>query len=92
VIAARIFFEKPSTNGTSSIEIFCLEPSKEYTPVSIAMEATTQVEWYCLIGGAKKWKEGLLSKEILIEQQKIIFNAEKYSQRKWTILNSFFLE
>ena len=77
VIAARIFFDKPSEHGTSPIEIFCLEPSKEYTPVSIAMEATTQVEWYCLIGGAKKWKEGPLSKEVWVEQKKIIFNAEK---------------
>jgi len=89
VIAARIFFEKPSTNGTSSIEIFCLEPSKEYTPVSIAMEATTQVEWYCLIGGAKKWKEGLLSKEIFIEQQKIIFNAEKITNENGQYLIRF---
>jgi S-adenosylmethionine:tRNA ribosyltransferase-isomerase len=89
VIAARIFFEKPSTNGTSTIEIFCLEPSKEFTPVSIAMEATTQVEWYCLIGGAKKWKEGLLSKEILIEQQKIIFNAEKIANENGQYLIRF---
>lgn len=89
VIAARIFFDKPSEHGTSSIEIFCLEPSKEYTPVSIAMEATTQVEWYCLIGGAKKWKEGPLSKEVWVEQKKIIFNAEKISNENGQYLIRF---
>ena len=36
VIAARIFFDKPSANGISSIEIFCLEPSKAFTPVSVS--------------------------------------------------------
>ena len=89
VIAARIFFDKPSEHGTSPIEIFCLEPSKEYTPVSIAMEATTQVEWYCLIGGAKKWKEGPLSKEVWVEQKKIIFNAEKITNENGQYLIRF---
>ena len=86
VVEARILFTKETG---STIEIFCLEPSKEFTPVSIAMEATTQVEWYCLIGGAKKWKEGLLSKEILIEQQKIIFNAEKIANENGQYLIRF---
>ena len=89
VIAARIFFDKPSANGISSIEIFCLEPSKAFTPVSKAMEANTHVEWYCLIGGAKKWKEGLLSKEILIEQKNIIFNAEKLANENGQYLIRF---
>lgn len=89
VIAARIFFEKPSDQGNSTIEIFCLEPSREYMPVSIAMEANKQVEWYCLIGGAKKWKEGLLSKEIFIEHKKIIFNAEKIANENGQFLIRF---
>jgi S-adenosylmethionine:tRNA ribosyltransferase-isomerase len=89
VIAARIFFEIINSNGPTSIEIFCLEPSKEYTPVLKAMEATTHVDWYCLIGGAKKWKEGLLSKDILIDQKNIVFTAEKIAQENGQFLIRF---
>ena len=60
VIAARIHFQKANNN---TIEIFCLEPSKDYQPISIAMQVTQKVEWICLVGGAKKWKEDYLEKE-----------------------------
>jgi S-adenosylmethionine:tRNA ribosyltransferase-isomerase len=89
VIAARIFFEKTNSNGTSSIEIFCLEPTQAFTPVIKAMQATTHVEWYCLIGGAKKWKDGLLSKDILIDQKSILFTAEKITQENGQYLIRF---
>ena len=89
VIAARIFFEKTNSNGQTSIEIFCLEPTQAFTPVLKAMQSTNYVEWYCLIGGAKKWKEGLLSKEILIDQKKIVFTAEKITQENGQYLIRF---
>jgi S-adenosylmethionine:tRNA ribosyltransferase-isomerase len=57
VVAARLFFEKE--NG-SIIEIFCLEPASIYKDITTAMLAKKQVLWGCLIGGAKKWKEGSL--------------------------------
>ena len=60
VIAARIHFHKANN---STIEIFCLEPSNNYQPISVAMQATQKVEWICLVGGAKKWKEDFLEKE-----------------------------
>ena len=65
VIAARIHFQKANN---STIEIFCLEPSAFYQPISIAMQATQKVEWICLVGGAKKWKEDFLEKEFEIIQ------------------------
>ena len=60
VIAARIHFQKANN---AKIEIFCLEPSAAYQPISVAMQATQKVEWICLVGGAKKWKEAFLEKE-----------------------------
>lgn len=57
VVAARLFFEKE--NGFV-IEIFCLEPASIYKDITTAMLAKKQVLWGCLIGGAKKWKEGSL--------------------------------
>ena len=89
VIAARLFFEKQTNNGQSNIEIFCLEPSANYTPMIKAMEATKSVDWFCLIGGAKKWKEGILTKEIFIEDKLIHFNAEKLAQENGQYLIRF---
>ncbi len=57
VVAARLFFTKESG---SVIEIFCLEPASMYKDITTAMLAKKQVLWGCLIGGAKKWKEGSL--------------------------------
>jgi S-adenosylmethionine:tRNA ribosyltransferase-isomerase len=57
VVAARLFFKKE--NG-SDIEIFCLEPSSIYKDITTAMLTKKEVQWGCLIGGAKKWKEGSL--------------------------------
>ena len=65
VIAARIHFQKANN---STIEIFCLEPSNNYQPISVAMQATQKVEWICLVGGAKKWKEDFLEKEFEISK------------------------
>jgi S-adenosylmethionine:tRNA ribosyltransferase-isomerase len=53
------------------------------------MQATTHVEWYCLIGGAKKWKDGLLSKDIFIDQKTIVFTAEKIAQENGQYLIRF---
>jgi S-adenosylmethionine:tRNA ribosyltransferase-isomerase len=77
VIAARILFEK---NEKSTIEVFCLEPTENYIPVVLAMQATKKVEWHCLIGGAKKWKEDLLHKEVVVNGLSIIFSAKKIQQ------------
>jgi S-adenosylmethionine:tRNA ribosyltransferase-isomerase len=83
VIAARILFEKindQAENKKSLIEIFCLEPTEKYTPVLLAMQATNKVEWVCLIGGAKKWKEDVLLKEVIINNTAIIISARKIKQ------------
>jgi S-adenosylmethionine:tRNA ribosyltransferase-isomerase len=57
VVAARLLF--PKENG-SVIEIFCLEPADIYKDITTAMLSKKEVLWGCLIGGAKKWKEGSL--------------------------------
>jgi len=87
VIAARIVFEKNNSIDSSlsaatqikqtSIEIFCLEPSIHYSPVAIAMQALHKVEWICLVGGAKKWKQGLLEKTFSLNGSEIKVYAKK---------------
>ena len=58
VIPARVHFQKPTG---AFIEIFCLEPiGMDYTS---ALTAQNQCQWLCFVGGAKKWKDGLLTKQ-----------------------------
>ncbi|BDQ13411.1 S-adenosylmethionine:tRNA ribosyltransferase-isomerase [Sediminibacterium sp. TEGAF015] len=57
VVEARLLFQKP-TGGL--IELFCLEPADHYADITTAMLQKGSVQWKCLVGGAKKWKEGAL--------------------------------
>lgn len=60
VIEARVLFKK-ATGGV--IELFCLEPYEQ--GIEAALAATGSCRWYCLIGGASKWKPGqVLEKEV----------------------------
>lgn len=63
VVEARLLFQKP-TGGL--IEIFCLEPADHYSDITSAMLQKGTVQWKCLVGGAKKWKDGAL--ELMIEE------------------------
>jgi S-adenosylmethionine:tRNA ribosyltransferase-isomerase len=57
VIAARLLFSKPSGG---MIEIFCLEPEFPEGGFGQAMLQQGKTRWQCLIGGASKWKRGLV--------------------------------
>ncbi|MBZ0098386.1 MAG: S-adenosylmethionine:tRNA ribosyltransferase-isomerase [Taibaiella sp.] len=57
VVQARLLFKK-ETGGV--IEVFCLEPHEQYGDVQTAMLQTHSVLWHCIIGGASKWKHGLV--------------------------------
>ena len=72
VIQARILFKK-NTGGT--IEIFCLEPYETISEYSSVMNKKESVKWQCLIGGAGKWKEGSLQKEVDINGTGSILTA-----------------
>lgn len=74
VVEARLLFQK-STG--SSIEIFCLEPADIYADITTAMLQKGKVLWKCLVGGAKKWKEELVSKMIKIEEYDLQLTAKK---------------
>lgn len=57
VVAARLLFRKPTG---ATIEVFCLEPHEQYPDVSTAMAQKQKVWWKCMIGGASKWKHGMV--------------------------------
>ena len=73
VINARIRFEK-NTGGI--IEVFCLEPIGRLTNYDEALKQAGRNTWKCFIGGASKWKEGKLKKEISIKGAIVSLYAE----------------
>lgn len=77
VVEARILFQKPSG---AQIEIFCLEPDDRYPDITTAMLQSGKLWWKCLVGGAKKWKEPLLTKIISVGDKKISLTAERKAQ------------
>jgi S-adenosylmethionine:tRNA ribosyltransferase-isomerase len=64
VIQARLVFHKESG---ARIEIFCLEPSSPHLISEIAFQQKSPVTWKCLVGNAKKWKQGPLKKNLEIQ-------------------------
>jgi len=77
VVEARLLFEK--SNG-SRIEIFCLEPHEKYGDITSAMLQKGKVWWKCLVGGAKKWKEGPLISLIKSDTSVVTLTAQKTEQ------------
>lgn len=71
VIQARMHFRK-STGGT--VEIFCLEPCAPSDYV-LSFQQTRKCSWLCMIGNLKKWKEGPLSKMILVKGKPVTLTA-----------------
>jgi S-adenosylmethionine:tRNA ribosyltransferase-isomerase len=57
VVHARLLFQKATG---STIEVFCLEPHGQYPDVQTAMLQKGKVWWNCMIGGAGKWKPGMV--------------------------------
>ncbi len=83
VVEARLHFKKDT--GTI-IEIFCLEPADQYGDITTAMLQKGKVLWKCLVGGAKKWKDGKIICETDHNGTTIIIEAEKIQQLSDTFL------
>lgn len=63
VIHARLRFELPTGKP---LEIFCLRP---LAPAEYALNLSQYraVEWECLVGGNRRWKQGVISTQIQLE-------------------------
>ncbi len=73
VIQARLHFHKETG---ALIEVFCLQP---HTPhdYQLSFAQTRRCSWTCLIGNAKKWKEGRLERIIRVGNRDITLTAER---------------
>lgn len=54
VIHARLLFKKASG---AIIEIFCLQVAPIYPDISTALAQKGEVQWICIIGNRKRWKD-----------------------------------
>ena len=73
VIQARLLFQKPTG---ARIEVFCLEPAQPHD-YALIFQQTERCSWTCLVGNLKKWKEGVLTKQVSIQDETVILQAEK---------------
>ncbi len=73
VIPARLIFHKPTG---AKIEIFCLEPygTHEFSTVFSSLGTVT---WKTIVGNAKKWKTGTLTKQIKHNGKEFQLTAHK---------------
>lgn len=72
VILARLHFRKETG---ALIEVFCLEP---YEPRDYQQSFKQRGEcyWTCLVGNKKRWKEGRLSRNIMVGKNCVELSAE----------------
>lgn len=73
VIQARLVFHKQSG---ARIEVFCLEPLMP-ADYQINLSSVEPVEWKCMIGNLKKWKEGVLNLNIEKNNKTITLSASR---------------
>ena len=82
VVYARLLFKKP-TGGI--IEAFCLEPHQQYADIQTAMLQKGKVWWKCMVGGAGKWKDGMVL-ELHNEQPDFILKASIVERGQGTFI------
>lgn len=85
VIQARLVFHKPSG---ARIEIFCLEPVAPHD-YQLSLSAAAGCTWKCMIGNAKKFREGCLELPVDIEGKRVVLRAAKGAQTGNTFEVSF---
>lgn len=73
VIQARQHFHKETG---ALIEVFCLEPIRP-NDYALNFQQTEHAAWLCMIGNLKKWKEGVLKREMVVKGKPLTLTAER---------------
>ena len=85
VIRARIILFRKETGA--AIEVLCLEPLSpcEY---ELSFSSIEPVEWKCIIGNLKKWKDGLILTSFIYNDLQYTLTAERLQPEgeAWRIL------
>ena len=72
VVRARLLFNKPTG---AQIELFCLDEGMG-EDVQVAFAHSGSVKWKCLVGNARRWQSGILSRTIVTANRELELNAE----------------
>lgn len=77
VIQARLRFQKETG---AQIEVFCMEP---FAPREYQQNFATKgcVEWLCMIGNLKRWKDGVLSTKYKVQGTKYKVQSTKSDEQ-----------
>lgn len=89
VFQARIIFHKQTG---ARIEIFCLEPVAPTADYQVAFSNPGECYWKCLVGNNKKWKNGILTLPVVVNQKQVLLKAGKVDQAGETSIIRFFWE
>lgn len=73
VIQARLHFRKETG---ALIEVFCLEPIQP-NDYALNFQQTEHAAWLCMVGNLKKWKEGMLRREMTVKGKSLTLTAER---------------
>ena len=73
VIQARLHFRKETG---ALIEVFCLEPIQP-NDYALNIQQTEPAAWLCKVGDLKKWKEGMLRREMTVKGKSLTLPAER---------------
>jgi S-adenosylmethionine:tRNA ribosyltransferase-isomerase len=79
VMEARLLFQK-ETGGI--IEIFALEPHEQYPDITSAMNTCSPIRYKCLVGGAGKWKRGMVLHKTVQKGDAAVTIAARISDRR----------
>jgi len=74
VVRARLQFVKDSG---AAIEVFCLEPVTGNGDYQLAFAAASPVEWRCLVGNSRRWKDGSITILLKIKGKDIVLKADR---------------
>lgn len=76
VICARLIFHKATG---ARIEIFCLEPHAP-ADYETAFASQNSVQWQCMVGNLKKWKDEVLTTKIIYNGVEIELSATRIGE------------
>jgi S-adenosylmethionine:tRNA ribosyltransferase-isomerase len=85
VIRARLIFKK-KTGAT--IEVFCLEPAK-LQDIQEVFSSTQNVQWKCIVGNLKRWKDEILETSIAVNGISVIVSAQQISRDGESVIVEF---
>lgn len=91
VIQARMHFRKTNASGEplgALIEIFLLEPAQP-SDYEQMFQTRDYCSWLCLVGNLKKWKEGTLTRTIIVNQHETTVSATRLGEQGTSQLIQF---